>query len=81
MWLCPLFAREYILMSFDTLQPYRLSLKQPTLIPDCLGHDCFHIHVMTSTWKVLLFSFLRLFGLFYPLSACIPAETQSHVQA
>lgn len=44
-------------------------------------HACFHLHVTTSTWRVLLFSFLGLFGLLYPLSACIPAETQSHVQA
>lgn len=44
-------------------------------------HICFHVHVTTSTWRVLLFSFLGLFGLLYPLSACIPAETQSHVQA
>lgn len=61
-WLCPLFAREYTLMSFDTLQLYSLSLKQPTLIPDHPCHDCFHVHIMT--WRVLLSSFLGLLGCF-----------------
>ena len=61
-WLCPLFAREYILMSFDTLQLYSLSPKQPTLIPGHPCHDCFHVHIIT--WRVLLSSFLGLFGCF-----------------
>lgn len=45
-------------------------------LPWLLSHACYDIHMEGSA---LLF--LRLFGLFDPLSACIPAETQSHVQA
>lgn len=45
-------------------------------LPWLLSRACYDIHMEGSA---LLF--LRLFGLFYPLSACIQAETQSHVQA